>query len=66
MNLNDLSNYATKSDSKNTTSVDILKFAKKADLTCLKLDVDDSDIDKSKTVPNNLSQLSNVVENDVV
>ena len=35
----DLSNYATKADLKNATSVDTTKFAKKVDLADLKSDV---------------------------
>ena len=42
----DLSNYATKADFKNVTSVDTSKFAKKVDLANLKSDVDKVDIDK--------------------
>ena len=62
----DLSNYATKSDLKETTGVDIAKFAEKADLTSLKSDVDELDINKVKTVPTDLSQLSDVVKNEVL
>ena len=36
----DLSNYATKSDLKNATYVDTSKFAKKANLSTLKPNVD--------------------------
>ena len=39
------------------------EFAKKTDLTSLKLDVDELDVDKLKKIPVNLS---NVVDNDVV
>ena len=42
----DLSNYVTKVDSKNTTGVDIVKYAKKVDLANLKSDVDKLDISK--------------------
>ena len=42
----DLSNYSTKSDLKNTTSVDILQLAKKYGLAKLKSRVDKLDIDK--------------------
>ena len=42
----DLANYATKADLKNTTCVDISKFAKKVDLAHLKSNVDKLDIDK--------------------
>ena len=53
----DLSNYATKADSKNATGVDTSKFAKKVDLASLKSNVDKLDIDKLKNVPTNLSNL---------
>ena len=53
----DLSNYATKADSKNATGVDRSKFAKKVDLASLKSNVDKLDIDKLKNVPTNLSNL---------
>ena len=36
----DLSNYPTKADLKNATSVDTSKFAKKTDIAHLKSDVD--------------------------
>ena len=42
----DLSNYATKSDLKNATGVDISQFAEKGDLANLKLEADKSGIDK--------------------
>ena len=53
----DLSNYATKADSKNATGVDTSKFARKVDLASLKSNVDKLDIDKLKNVPTNLSNL---------
>ena len=53
----DLSNYATKADLKNATSVDISKFAKKVDLASLKFNVGKLDIDKLKNVPTNLNNL---------
>ena len=53
----DLSNYATKADFKNATSVDTSDFTKKTDLVNLKCNVDNLDIDKLKNVPNNLSNL---------
>ena len=62
----DLSNYGTKTNLKKATGVDTSDFAKKVDLASLKLDVDELDIDKLKTVPVDLSKLSNVVDNDVV
>ena len=44
----DLSNYATKSDLKNASGVDTSGFAKKANLTSLKSDVDEWDMGKLK------------------
>ena len=40
----DLSNYATKSDLKNATSIDTSKLAAKSDLVSLKAEVDKLDI----------------------
>ena len=62
----DLSNYATKTDLKNVTHVDISSFALKTSLASLKTEVDKLDIDKLVPVPLNLSKLSNAVKNDVV
>ena len=62
----DLSNYATKTDLKNVTLVDVCSFASKINLASLKTEVDKIDADKLKTVPVNLAKLSNVVKNDVV
>ena len=42
----DLCNYAIKSDLKNSTGVDTLKFSKKVNLASLKSNVDKLDIDK--------------------
>ena len=53
----DLSNYVTKADLKNETSVDTSKFAKKVDLVSLKSNVNKLDIDKLKNVLSNLSNL---------
>ena len=61
-----MSNYASESDLKSPTGTDISKFAKKADLASIKLDVDELDTDKLKAIPLPASKLSNVVENDVV
>ena len=61
-----MSNYATKSDLKGVTGIDTSKFGKRFDLANLKLDVNDLDIDKLKTIPVDLSKLSNVVKKDVV
>ena len=62
----DLSNYATKSDLKNMSHVDVSSFALKSNLASLKTEVDKLDIDKLIPVPNDLAKLSNVVKHDVV
>ena len=61
-----LSDYATKTDLKNVTNVDVSSFSLKSNLTSSKTEVDKLDIDKLTTVPNNLAKLSNLVKNDVV
>ena len=62
----DLSNYATKTDLKNVSHVDVSSFALKSNLASLKTEVDKIDADKLKTVPVDLAKLSNAVKNDVV
>ena len=62
----DLSNYATKTDFKNVTHVDVSNFALKSNLASLKTGVDKLDFDKLTPVPNDLAKLSNIVKNDVV
>ena len=62
----DLTNYATKTALKNITHVDVSSFASKTNLSALKTEVDKIDIDKLKTVPDDLAKLSNVVKNEVV
>ena len=62
----DLTNYATKTDLKNITHTDVSSFASKTNLSALKTEVDKIDIDKSKTVPDDLAKLSDVVKNEVV
>ena len=62
----DLTNYATKTDLKNITHVDVSSYASKTNLSALKSEVDKIDIDKLKTVPDDLAKLSNVVKNEVV
>ena len=62
----DLSSYATKTDSKNVTHVDVSSFASKTNLASLKTEVDKLDIDKLTPVPDDLAKLSNIVKNDVV
>ena len=62
----DLTNYATKTDLKNITHVDVSSFASKTNLAALKTEVDEIDVDKLKTAPIDLDRLSNLVKNDVV
>ena len=62
----DLSNYATKADTKNISHVDTSSFALKSNLASSKTEVDKLDIDKLVPVPVDLSKLSDVVKNDVV
>ena len=62
----DLSNYATKTDIKNISHVDISSFALKTNLAHLKTEVDKLDIEKLAPVSVDLSKLSDVVKNDVV
>ena len=62
----DLSNYATKTDLKNVSHVDVSSFALKSNLASLKTAVDKLDIDKLVPVPVDLSKLSDVLKNDVV
>ena len=62
----DLANYATKTDLKNITHVDVSSFASKTNLAALKTEVDKIDADKLKTTPADLAKLTKVVEHDVV
>ena len=62
----DLSNYATKTDLKNISHIDVSSFALKSNLASLKTEVDKLDIDKLATVLVDLSKLSHVVKNGVV
>ena len=61
----DLSNYAAKTNLKSGIRIDTSKVALKLYLANLKVEVDKIDVDKLKTVPVDLSKLSNVVNNDV-
>ena len=62
-------NYATKSDLKNTTYVNMSQFTKKDGLANLKSEVDkldidklsELDLDKLKTVSTDLSELNHIV-----
>ena len=62
----DLTNYATETDLKNITHVDVSSFASKTNLAALKTEVDKIDVEKLKTTPIDLDRLSNLVKNDVV
>ena len=61
----DLSNYATKTDSKVVTHVDPSNFALKTNLTSLKTEVNKLDIDKLVPVPADLNKLSDFVKKSV-
>ena len=60
-----LSNYATKTDLKNVSHVDISSFVLKSNLASLKTEANKIDADKLKTVPVDLAKLNNMVKNDV-
>ena len=62
----DLSNYATKTDLKNVTHVDVSSFASKTNLASLKTELDKINVEKLKTVPADLAKLINKVANDLV
>ena len=61
-----MTNYATKTDLRNITHVDVSSYASKTNLAALKSEVDKIVVDKLKTTPADLAKLSNVVKNDVV
>ena len=61
-----LANYATKDDVKNITHVDVSSYASKNNLAALKTEVDKIDVDKLKTVPDDLAKLTYVVKNVTV
>ena len=61
-----LSNYATKAELIKATGVNTSKSAAKSNLAILKEEVDKIVVDKLKTVPVDLSKLSNAVRNEVV
>ena len=62
----DLSNYATKTDFKNVSHVDVSSFALKSNLASLNTEVDKLDIDKLAPVSDDLAKLSNVLKNNFV
>ena len=53
----DLSNYARKADLKNATGINTSKLPAKSYLASLKAEVDKIDVDKLKTVPDDLNNL---------
>ena len=59
-------NYATKSDLIVAIEVDTSILAAKSDSARLKAELDKIDLDELKTVPIDLSNLSIVVNNDIV
>ena len=61
-----MSNYATKTDLKNATRVDVSSFVSKTNLASLKTEVNKIDDGKLKAVPVDLAKLSNAVKNDFV
>ena len=61
-----LSNYATKTNIKNISHINISSFALKPILASLKIEVDKPDVDKLVPAPVDLGKLSDVVKNDVV
>ena len=62
----DLSNYATKTDLKNISHIDVSNFVLKSNLPSLKTEVDKPDIDELTPVSNDLAKLNNAVKHDVV
>ena len=62
----DLSNYATKTDLKNVTHVDVSSYALKTNIAALKTEVDKTDTNKFKKVPDDLAKLSNLVKSNTV
>ena len=62
----DISNYPTKADLKGTAGVDTSNLTGKSDLAALKAEVGKIDLEKLKTVPENLSKLSYAVGTGVV
>ena len=67
--IKDLSNYATKTDTKNILHVDTSSFALKiilTNLSSLKAEVDKLDIDKLIPISVDYCKLSDVVKSDVV
>ena len=51
---------------KQVTGVDTSNLEAKSDLASFKDELDETDIDKPKAVPADLSKLSNVIDNDLL
>ena len=62
----ELSNYATKADTKNISHIDTSSFALKSSLASLKTEVDKLGIDKLVLVPADLSKVRDLVKSDVI
>ena len=62
----DLSKYATKPESKEATEIDASNISLKPHLASSKTELENINVDKLRTVPVDLSKLSNVGNNDVV
>ena len=62
----DLANFATKTELRNISHVDVSSFASKTNLTALKTEVDKIDADKLKTTSTDLAKFTIAVEHDVV
>ena len=60
-----MSSYTTKAELKKAIGIDTSNLAAKSDLAGLKGEVDKINVDQLKTVPVDLSKLSNVVKNKV-
>ena len=61
-----MSIYATKTDLKNVTHVEVSSFATKANLASLKSEVDKLNIPKLSTVPADLAKLTDKAAYDLV
>ena len=61
-----LSCYATKTDLRNVTHVDVSSSGSKTNLASLRTEVDKLGIAELTPVPDDLAKLSNVAKNDVV
>ena len=62
----DLCNFATNTDLKNVSHVDVSSLALKSNLASLKTEANKLDIDKLTPVLNDLTELNSMAKNDVV